>query len=56
VLIIWGAHDRLLPVDCAREWQAALPGARLEIVDDAGHRPQAEQPAAFASLVKEFLG
>jgi pimeloyl-ACP methyl ester carboxylesterase len=55
VLIIWGAHDRLLPVDCAREWQSALPGARLEIVDDAGHRPQAEQPAVFAKLVKEFL-
>jgi pimeloyl-ACP methyl ester carboxylesterase len=55
VLIIWGAHDRLLPVGCAREWQSALPGARLEIVDDAGHRPQAEQPAVFAKLVKEFL-
>jgi pimeloyl-ACP methyl ester carboxylesterase len=55
VLIIWGAHDRVLPVECARQWQSALPGARLEIVDDAGHRPPAEQPAVFASLVREFL-
>jgi pimeloyl-ACP methyl ester carboxylesterase len=55
VLIIWGGHDQLLPVDGAREWQSALPGARLEIIADAGHRPQAEQPAVFASLVKEFL-
>jgi pimeloyl-ACP methyl ester carboxylesterase len=55
VLIIWGAHDRLLPVECARTWQSALPGARLEIINDAGHRPPTEQPAVFAKLVKEFL-
>jgi pimeloyl-ACP methyl ester carboxylesterase len=55
VLIIWGAHDRVLPVECASTWQSSLPGARLEIIEDAGHRPNAEQPAAFASLVKEFL-
>lgn len=55
VLILWGAHDRLLPVEAARQWQSALPGAQLEIIDDAGHRPQAEQPAVFASLVREFL-
>jgi pimeloyl-ACP methyl ester carboxylesterase len=54
VLIIWGAHDRLLPAETARQWQEALPGARLEIIDDAGHRPPVEQPAAFAALVKEF--
>jgi pimeloyl-ACP methyl ester carboxylesterase len=55
VLIIWGARDELLPVECAHRWLAALPAARLEIIDDAGHRPPAEQPAVFASLVREFL-
>ena len=55
VLIIWGAHDQLLPLACAHQWQSALPGVGLEIIDDAGHRPPAEQPAVFASLVKEFL-
>lgn len=55
VLIIWGAHDRLLPPETAGRWREALPGARLEIIGDAGHRPAAEQPAAFADLVKEFL-
>ena len=54
VLIIWGAHDRVLPAETARQWQEALPDARLEIIEDAGHRPPVEQPAAFASLVKEF--
>ena len=55
VLLIWGAHDRLLPPETARAWRAALPEARLELVEHAGHRPQAEQPAAFAALVREFL-
>ena len=55
VLLIWGAHDGLLPPETARAWRAALPEARLELVEHAGHRPQAEQPAAFAALVSEFL-
>lgn len=55
VLLLWGAQDRLLPPECALAWQRALPAARLELIEDAGHRPQAEQPAMFASLVREFL-
>ncbi len=55
VLLIWGALDRLLPPECALAWQQALPAARLELVENAGHRPQAEQPAAFAALVRKFL-
>ncbi|MBV9379490.1 MAG: alpha/beta hydrolase [Streptosporangiaceae bacterium] len=55
VLIIWGAEDRLLPVGYAHRWAEALPAARLEIIEDAGHRPQAERPEAFAALVREFL-
>jgi pimeloyl-ACP methyl ester carboxylesterase len=55
VLLIWGAQDRLLPPDSARAWLEALPTARLELLENAGHRPQAEQPAAFAALVREFL-
>ena len=55
VLLIWGASDRLLPPECALAWQQALPGTRLELIENAGHRPQAEQPAAFAALVRKFL-
>lgn len=55
VLLIWGARDRLLPPECAMAWQQALPTARLALIEEAGHRPHAEQPAAFAALVREFL-
>lgn len=55
VLLIWGAVDRLLPPECALSWQQVLPRARLTLVENAGHRPQAEQPAVFAALIREFL-
>lgn len=55
VLLVWGAHDKLLPPECALPWQQALPRCRLELIEEAGHRPQAEQPAAFAALIREFL-
>lgn len=55
VLVIWGAQDRLLPVAYARGWMEALGTARLEIIDDAGHLPPAEQPEVFAAVVCEFL-
>lgn len=54
VLVIWGAQDRLLPVEYARQWATALPAARLEIIDEAGHLPQVEQPETFATLIRTF--
>jgi pimeloyl-ACP methyl ester carboxylesterase len=54
VLVIWGAQDRLLPVEYARQWAAALPAARLEIVDGAGHLPPVEQPETVAALIRTF--
>lgn len=32
-----------------------IPGARLEIIDNAGHTPHEEQPAAFRRLALDFL-
>lgn len=55
VLLVWGAHDQLLPPECALAWQQALPRSRVELIEEAGHRPQAEQPAAFAALMRDFL-
>jgi hypothetical protein len=35
--------------------QAAMPGSRLEIFDDAGHFPHHTDPDRFARLVTEFV-
>jgi 2-succinyl-6-hydroxy-2,4-cyclohexadiene-1-carboxylate synthase len=54
VLLIAGEDDvkyRAL----ARAMGERIPGARVEIVEGAGHAVHLEQPEAFAPLVKEFL-
>ena len=54
-LLVWGKDDRLVPPVYADEFARRLPGARLEIIDRAGHAPQLEEPAAVARAVSEFL-
>ena len=53
-LVIHGERD-LLPVAVAREIAALIPGARLELIPDAGHMPFWEAPERFFSLVDSFL-
>lgn len=55
VMLIWGAGDRLLPLERAREAHRLLPGSRLEVIDGAGHAPQAERPDAFNRSLEDFL-
>ena len=55
-LLVWGKDDRIVPPVYADEFIQRIPGARLQTVADAGHAPQAEQPAAVARMVGEFLG
>lgn len=52
-LVVCGALD---PVRGRAEFVAArIPGARLEVVDDAGHAPHLEFPARFRALVLPFI-
>ncbi|GAC1313770.1 MAG: alpha/beta fold hydrolase [Chloroflexota bacterium] len=55
-LVVWGARDRLVPVQHAHAYAAALSSGHVEIIDDAAHYPYIEQPDAFAKIVSEFLG
>jgi pimeloyl-ACP methyl ester carboxylesterase len=54
--IIWGAEDRIIPVECGHLYQAAIPGAVLEIMDGCGHWPHFEKPEALADRVLQFIG
>ncbi len=53
-LLIWGESDGLVTTDYARAYRDMIPGAALEIIADAGHVPQAEQPKAFVEHVIQF--
>ena len=54
-LILWGAKDRVLPAAHGPRLAAALPDARLVVVDDVGHVLQLEDPARFVAEVLRFL-
>ena len=54
-LFLVGADDQLTPPTLARDLQAGVVGARLEVVADAGHLTPVEQPAATSAALRAFL-
>lgn len=51
--IVWGRHDRVVPLECGEAYARAIPDATLEIVEDAGHFVEMERPEALARLCLE---
>ena len=54
-LLVWGAHDKLVDPAYGEAFAAAIAGARLEVIDGAGHLPNLEQPERTIGLLTEFL-
>lgn len=54
-LVLVGSEDAITPPDDAQAIAAAIPGARMEVVDGAAHLPGVERPEAVNALVSEFL-
>lgn len=54
-LVVSGEEDVLIPPRDARRLHEGIPGSRLEILEHAGHLSSMERPAAFNTVVSEFL-
>jgi 3-oxoadipate enol-lactonase len=54
-LLVYGSDDRLTPPDIGRRMAAEILGARLEIIEGAGHLTNIEAPDAFNDIVLRFL-
>ncbi len=54
VLLLWGAHDRLVPPAYAEAYRKHLPQAQLQMIPNCGHLPMFEQEAAFVEAVTRF--
>jgi 3-oxoadipate enol-lactonase len=54
-LIVVGDEDVPTPPREARTLQRAITGSRLEVLRQAGHLSSLERPAAFNTVVSEFL-
>jgi len=55
-LVLCGDQDLATPPSLGRELAAALPNAHFDLIEDAGHLPSLEQPAALAGKIEQFLG
>ncbi|MEO5760524.1 MAG: 3-oxoadipate enol-lactonase [Mesorhizobium sp.] len=54
-LCVVGDQDGSTPPDLVRSLADLIPGARFEIIRDAGHIPCVEQPEALVALIRGFV-
>jgi pimeloyl-ACP methyl ester carboxylesterase len=53
--LIWGASDRLVPLEYAKKLQAQLPKCTLNVIERCGHAPQLERPREFTAVLLRIL-
>lgn len=56
VLVASGADDFLWPPAVGRQVAALVPGARFDVMADAGHFPHLQAPATLVRLARGFFG
>ena len=54
-LVLWGEHDRWIPLAQGRELAGLIPGAELRVIPGADHLVQHDAPAAVAVDIAAFL-
>lgn len=54
-LVLWGAHDRAVPVEQAWRQRESFPNAEVVVLDDSGHWPYLDDPEGTAGVVLPFL-
>jgi pimeloyl-ACP methyl ester carboxylesterase len=55
-LVVVGALDRMIPPKAGRGLAALIPGARVAVVEEAGHTMMLEAPDATLAAVRDLLG
>src|SRR5215472_17519789 len=54
-LVIWGQSDGIVPLSYGEKIHRSLPDARFELISEAGHYPQIEQPDAVTDAIERFV-
>jgi pimeloyl-ACP methyl ester carboxylesterase len=54
-LVLWGAFDGIVSPDYGRAYAKLIPGARFELIENAGHQPEIEQANNFVAHVAGFM-
>lgn len=54
-LVVWGAHDRFLPVRLAERQRVVFPSADVRVFGGSGHWPFIDDPDRVKPVIVEFL-
>jgi pimeloyl-ACP methyl ester carboxylesterase len=54
-LVLCGRQDALTPLEAHEEMAAAIPAARLVVVEECGHLAPLERPAAVSEAMRQWL-
>lgn len=54
-LVVCGRQDALTPLALHEEMAAAIPDARLVVIEECGHLPPMERPQAASALLRYWL-
>ena len=55
VLVVCGERDAIAPPSMSEAIASAIPGARLHVLEGAGHVANADAPEAFNAILRAFL-
>jgi len=55
-LVVWGKHDKLLPIASGERYAAGIAGAKMVSFEKCGHVPPVEKTEEFLAAVIAFLG
>lgn len=54
-LIVQGQRNHIVPPSCAERYAAAIPGARLKMMEGCGQFAELEKPEELAGTVRDFV-
>ena len=54
-LVLCGRQDALTPLPCHEEMAAAIPNARLVVIEECGHLAPLERPHAVSAVMRYWL-
>jgi pimeloyl-ACP methyl ester carboxylesterase len=55
VMLVCGGDSKFVTDDDVAQFRRRMPGLRAEVVPNAGHAVQSDQPLALARLIEEFV-
>jgi pimeloyl-ACP methyl ester carboxylesterase len=55
LLIVWGARDRIIPVEHGRRAHELVPASRFELFESSGHFPYLDEPNRFVHTLEDWI-